>query len=492
MAELLLTNKGKLRWRGEFESLQIFLEKDLNIRGKWISASGAKLLKTEDIQIRWYSQQETITLNGPKAEEYKSLLKAKGSVLDITETTESVDKEMSEASQQEVSVSEALNITSFDPCLYKTVEAMKSEINALKSQFNKHCLDSSKLHIESKIQKDNNSSDARTLDVERLENENENLKQENQLFRSKIDYQEQDLLHLNNKLKTLEDERASLITVIRLLYSDRDENNKSYSQCEYQSVMRGSTKANYPRSRVPNAASKQNKIPDVVGKNNYSPLEVEQASEDDEEAGQPKQTSKSTTRVSKKTEKEARQQHQQGNEKDLTDRHNSNQNQRKVDICGDSMTKYIQAHKLGRSTNDRVTSKSFSGAKCKDMKHYIMPTLEKKPDEIILHVGTNDLKTSSAKTVVKDIMALKDFVVKTSPRTKVTISELIVRTDDETLNNKIKQINTLLKQNCAADNTPLIEHSDVNNDCLNQSGVHLNNKGTALFALSIINHIRHF
>jgi hypothetical protein len=56
------------------------------------------------------------------------------------------------------------------------------------------------------------------------------------------------------------------------------------------------------------------------------------------------------------------------------------------------------------------------------MKHYIMPTLEKKSDEIILHVGTNDLKTSSAKTVVKDIMALKDFVVKTSPNTKVTIN----------------------------------------------------------------------
>lgn len=60
------------------------------------------------------------------------------------------------------------------------------------------------------------------------------------------------------------------------------------------------------------------------------------------------------------------------------------------------------------------------------MKHYIMPTLEKKPDEIILHVGTNDLKTSSVKTIVKDIVALKDFVVKASP-----ISELIMRTDDE-------------------------------------------------------------
>ena len=37
-------------------------------------------------------------------------------------------------------------------------------------------------------------------------------------------------------------------------------------------------------------------------------------------------------------------------------------------------------------------------------------------------------------------MALKDFVVKTSPNTKITISELIIRTDDETLKGQWQQI----------------------------------------------------
>ena len=46
-----------------------------------------------------------------------------------------------------------------------------------------------------------------------------------------------------------------------------------------------------------------------------------------------------------------------------------------------------------------------------------------------------------------------------------------MRTDDDALNNKIQHVNTLLRQNCAAANIPLIEHSDINNDCLNQSGV---------------------
>ena len=203
-------------------------------------------------------------MNGPKAEEYKSLLEAKASILDITDTTESVDNELHEAFQQQTSASEALNTTSVDPSLYKTIEAMKSEIDALKSQFNKHCLDSSKLHEETKTQ-----------NRERLKrSEIGNLKQENQLYRSKLDYQEQELLHLNNKLKTLEDERASLITVIRLLHSGRDENNTTYPQCEYQSVAYGSTKTNDPRSRVSNDASKQNKtvskVTDLQGNNKYS------------------------------------------------------------------------------------------------------------------------------------------------------------------------------------------------------------------------------
>ena len=97
-----------------------FLRKILiYIKGKWTSASGAKLLKINDLWIRWHSQQEKRTLYGPKAEEYKSLLEAKANILDITDTTESVDNELHEASQQQISVSEALNTTSVDPSLYK-------------------------------------------------------------------------------------------------------------------------------------------------------------------------------------------------------------------------------------------------------------------------------------------------------------------------------------------------------------------------------------
>ena len=38
-----------------------------------------------------------------------------------------------------------------------------------------------------------------------------------------------------------------------------------------------------------------------------------------------------------------------------------------------------------------IKLRSFPGATCSDMYHYLVPILERKPDHVILHVGTNDL-----------------------------------------------------------------------------------------------------
>ena len=46
---------------------------------------------------------------------------------------------------------------------------------------------------------------------------------------------------------------------------------------------------------------------------------------------------------------------------------------------------------MSRSTL-KVVVKHFRGAKIKDMKSYVIPTVGQKPDNIILHTGTNDLK----------------------------------------------------------------------------------------------------
>ena len=59
------------------------------------------------------------------------------------------------------------------------------------------------------------------------------------------------------------------------------------------------------------------------------------------------------------------------------------------------------------------------------MKHYLESSLQLKPSEIILHVGTNDLKDHSSRVV--QIVDLEDLISSSSPDTKVTISALTQR-----------------------------------------------------------------
>ena len=44
-----------------------------------------------------------------------------------------------------------------------------------------------------------------------------------------------------------------------------------------------------------------------------------------------------------------------------------------------------------RKKNCKIFGKHFLGALVADMKHYVKPTLEKNPEPIVLHVGTNDI-----------------------------------------------------------------------------------------------------
>ena len=60
-------------------------------------------------------------------------------------------------------------------------------------------------------------------------------------------------------------------------------------------------------------------------------------------------------------------------------------------MLGDSMVKDIKGWKMLSRT--RKVVKYFSGAKTKGINSYVIPTVVQKPDNIILHTETNDLKT---------------------------------------------------------------------------------------------------
>ena len=62
-------------------------------------------------------------------------------------------------------------------------------------------------------------------------------------------------------------------------------------------------------------------------------------------------------------------------------------------ILGDSTVKNIYSNAITKSIKHKkhVVIKHLPGAKIEYMKHYVKPTHEKQPAQIIIHTGTNDL-----------------------------------------------------------------------------------------------------
>ena len=62
-----------------------------------------------------------------------------------------------------------------------------------------------------------------------------------------------------------------------------------------------------------------------------------------------------------------------------------------VYIVGDSIIQHVQG-RLFRSTDRYVAVKSFSGARVEDMEDFLKPFMRREPEEILLHVGTNNIR----------------------------------------------------------------------------------------------------
>ena len=83
------------------------------------------------------------------------------------------------------------------------------------------------------------------------------------------------------------------------------------------------------------------------------------------------------------------------------------------------------------------------------MEDYLKPVVRKESENIILHVGTNDLnKSTSPDQIAQEIINLGIQINQDSPQTNITISEILPRTDKSNLLTKASQINDIVKKYC--------------------------------------------
>ena len=137
--------------------------------------------------------------------------------------------------------------------------------------------------------------------------------------------------------------------------------------------------------------------------------------------------------------------------------------------------------------NQRIYIKSFSGSTIDCMKDYIKPSLKYDPDAIIIHIGTNDLRTEKEPTQIADEIINLALAVKTDEN-EVSTSAILPRNDE--LDDKGKMVNDVLKIKCSKYAIGFMSNSNfIPNLHLNSNRLHLNFKGTTTLAKNLLDHI---
>ena len=82
-------------------------------------------------------------------------------------------------------------------------------------------------------------------------------------------------------------------------------------------------------------------------------------------------------------------------------------------MVGVSILTGIDEKRLSRNNNQVVKVRDFRGATIDDLKHHLVPLLQKKPEHIILHIGTNDVVSKTSRQILDELLQLKQYIINT-------------------------------------------------------------------------------
>ena len=115
------------------------------------------------------------------------------------------------------------------------------------------------------------------------------------------------------------------------------------------------------------------------------------------------------------------------------------------------------------------------------MHHYMMPLLEKQPDNVNLHVGTNDASSCNSSEIVNNISKLWSFISQKLPNANVILSKPIMRLETAagkvTIEKVDKQLNDF--------DFDMIDNSNLSTAHLNGTA-NLNTSGMLQFEKNLI------
>ena len=296
------------------------------------------------------------------------------------------------------------------------------------------------------------------------------LREENNLLNVRLQELESRYESVIEEARTLSDENKSLMTVIRLLNKESQVATKDEGTNIARDADNGSTVN----------------------------LHNQQLQGQDQGQSQKKSNSNRVTQQRKSTETGKKSEHPEhfkrrtkttlgGRTSEATSSPTKTEDDRITVVVGDSIIKNLQGRKLGKAVGHWVVVKPFPGATIHDMKSHIIPTIEKSPDQICLHIGTNDLRFKEPNMVADAIVDLAREI-ENSCDAEIVLSEIATRNDAH--GDAVQTVNRPLKHFCRKNGWKLISHANITQNGLNKGGLHLNREGNDLLHRNFVNFLR--
>ena len=154
-------------------------------------------------------------------------------------------------------------------------------------------------------------------------------------------------------------------------------------------------------------------------------------------------------------------------------------------IVGDSILTGIDEKRLSRN-NQVVKVRDFRGATIDDLKHHLVPLLKKKPEHIILHIGTSDAVSKTFRQILDKLLQLKQYIINTLPTCRVIVSRPTIRTDNGKAALTLSNFNKLLRQ-LQLDFT---DNATIKEVHLGNKDLHLNKYGSNRLELKFLQKLR--
>ena len=125
------------------------------------------------------------------------------------------------------------------------------------------------------------------------------------------------------------------------------------------------------------------------------------------------------------------------------------------------------------------------------MKDYIQPYLKNAPDNFVLHFGTNDLDSDkTTESIPNTIIDLALATLLKNDQHDLSISNIILRTDNTNLEDKGCLVNIIVAEMCKEKSLFFIDHSrKTKSHHLKKGKLHLNKKGSAVLSNTITREI---